>query len=153
MSTVQKKPVALVVGASRGIGRQIAIDLARNGYAGESTAASTRNQRRPHQADHPPEPVVVAAKSISDPSAPLPDKAPGPNSPESTITTVAREIHRAGGEAIAVRVDVRFAESVDLLVTKVVAVSGPKNPWEDDGPWRMSSPLPGIWSPRRPRLQ
>jgi NAD(P)-dependent dehydrogenase (short-subunit alcohol dehydrogenase family) len=40
MSTAQKKPVALVVGASRGIGRQIAIDLARNGYAGESTAAN-----------------------------------------------------------------------------------------------------------------
>lgn len=29
-----EKPVALVVGASRGIGRQIAIDLAANGYAG-----------------------------------------------------------------------------------------------------------------------
>ncbi|KAI1021430.1 hypothetical protein LB505_000136 [Fusarium chuoi] len=30
---VSKKPVALVVGASRGIGRQVAVDLARNGYA------------------------------------------------------------------------------------------------------------------------
>jgi short-subunit dehydrogenase len=28
------KAVALVMGASRGIGRQIAIDLAKNGYAG-----------------------------------------------------------------------------------------------------------------------
>ncbi len=28
------KQVALVVGASRGIGRQIAIDLAKNGYRG-----------------------------------------------------------------------------------------------------------------------
>lgn len=27
-------PVALVVGASRGIGRQVAVDLAANGYAG-----------------------------------------------------------------------------------------------------------------------
>lgn len=31
------KPVALVIGASRGIGRQIAIDLASNGYAGTIT--------------------------------------------------------------------------------------------------------------------
>lgn len=29
-----KKGVALVVGASRGIGRQVAIDLAKEGYAG-----------------------------------------------------------------------------------------------------------------------
>jgi NAD(P)-dependent dehydrogenase (short-subunit alcohol dehydrogenase family) len=28
------KPVALVVGASRGIGRQVAVDLGLNGYAG-----------------------------------------------------------------------------------------------------------------------
>lgn len=28
------KPVALVVGASRGLGRQIAIDLAKNDYTG-----------------------------------------------------------------------------------------------------------------------
>ena len=34
MST-NTRQVALVIGASRGIGRQIAIDLARNGYAGE----------------------------------------------------------------------------------------------------------------------
>lgn len=30
----KNQKVALVVGASRGIGRQVAIDLAKNGYAG-----------------------------------------------------------------------------------------------------------------------
>ena len=33
-----QKKVALVVGASRGIGRQVAVDLAKNGYAGERAA-------------------------------------------------------------------------------------------------------------------
>jgi len=32
-----RKRVALMVGGSRGIGRQVAIDLARKGYAGQST--------------------------------------------------------------------------------------------------------------------
>ena len=35
--------VALVVGASRGIGRQVAIDLAKNGYAGKELHQWTQN--------------------------------------------------------------------------------------------------------------
>jgi NAD(P)-dependent dehydrogenase (short-subunit alcohol dehydrogenase family) len=97
------KPVALVVGASRGIGRQIAIDLGANGYA-----------------------VVVAAKSVSDPSkltasTPFP---PDPNSSDSTVTTVAREIVEAGGEATALQVDVRSAESIQGLVDGAIKTYG-----------------------------
>jgi hypothetical protein len=39
MSSIQ--PVALVIGASRGIGRQIAIGLAENGYTGTLHPATT----------------------------------------------------------------------------------------------------------------
>jgi hypothetical protein len=63
----------------------------------------------------------VAAKSTSDPSksAPFP---PDPNSPDSTITTVAREINSSGGEALALQVDVRHEESVNKLILDTVAV-------------------------------
>ncbi|CCC10546.1 unnamed protein product [Sordaria macrospora k-hell] len=80
------KPVALVIGASRGIGRQVAIDLAKKGYA-----------------------VVVSAKSTTPPSAlkslsPFP---PDPNSSLSTITTVAHEINTLhhGCTALAIPCD------------------------------------------------
>ncbi|KAH7038174.1 short chain dehydrogenase [Microdochium trichocladiopsis] len=95
---METKKVALVVGASRGIGRQIAIDLARNGYA-----------------------VVVAAKTTSDASTTNPFP-PDPNSPESTINTVEREIREAGGTATAVPVDTRDFESVQPLVGRTVEI-------------------------------
>ncbi|KAM0483235.1 hypothetical protein ACHAPX_002685 [Trichoderma viride] len=97
---VSQKPVALVVGASRGIGRQVAIDLANNGYA-----------------------VVVAAKSITDPSK-LTDKTPNPKTSDSTVTTVAREITSAGGDATPIQVDVRSEESVNALVAQTIAKYG-----------------------------
>ncbi|CAN8096804.1 unnamed protein product [Discula destructiva] len=91
------KPVALVIGASRGIGRQVAIALAKNGYA-----------------------VVVAAKSTSDAYAAATPFPPNPNSPESTISTVEREITEAGGDAFAHVVDVRDSSSIEELVRRTV---------------------------------
>ncbi|KAF4969781.1 hypothetical protein FSARC_3058 [Fusarium sarcochroum] len=96
-----QKPVALIVGASRGIGRQVAVDLAHNGYA-----------------------VVVAAKTISDPSN-LPNPfPPNPNSSASTITTVAREITSTGGDATAIQVDVRYPESIESLISQTISTYG-----------------------------
>ncbi|KAH7251927.1 hypothetical protein BKA59DRAFT_142807 [Fusarium tricinctum] len=98
---MSNKPVALIVGASRGIGRQVAVDLARNGYA-----------------------VVVAAKTISDPGN-LPNPfPPNPNSSASTITTVAREITSAGGDATAIQVDVRYPDSIDSLISQTISTYG-----------------------------
>lgn len=97
MAMTNQKPVALVVGASRGIGRQVAIDFAANGYA-----------------------VVVAAKSHSndsDQTAPFP---PDPTSNASTISTVEREIRSAGGDATAIPVDVTDLHSVERLVAQTV---------------------------------
>ncbi|CAI7610766.1 unnamed protein product [Penicillium bialowiezense] len=96
MSSTQ---VALVVGASRGIGRQIAIDLAQNNYI-----------------------VMLAAKTTSDPNiTPFP---PDPNSSLSTINTVAREIREAGGQAGTVAVDVRDAAQIQHAVDETIRVFG-----------------------------
>ncbi|KAG7290418.1 hypothetical protein NEMBOFW57_000418 [Staphylotrichum longicolle] len=91
MTSTNTRQVALVVGASRGIGRQVAIDLAKEGYA-----------------------VVVAAKSVTSPAdlAKLSPFPPDPKSSQSTITTVAREITEAGGEATAIPTYARL----DVLV-------------------------------------
>lgn len=95
------KPVALVIGASRGIGRQIAIDLARSNYA-----------------------VVVSAKTTSDAFSSSTHFPPNPNSSQSTISTVEREIKEAGGEATAVAVDARGFASVEELVRKTIETYG-----------------------------
>ncbi|KAJ7100149.1 putative Hydroxysteroid dehydrogenase-like protein 2 [Mycena belliarum] len=95
-----QKQVALVVGASRGIGRQVAIDLANNGYA-----------------------VVVAAKSTSDAYSDKPFP-PDPDSSQSTISTVEREIREAGGDAYAIATDVRNFDSVTRMVDDTVRKFG-----------------------------
>ncbi|OLN85821.1 Hydroxysteroid dehydrogenase-like protein 2 [Colletotrichum chlorophyti] len=91
----ESKRVALVVGASRGIGRQIAIDLARNGYSGMNPSGVLKEY--PHR---------DASKTT-----PFP---PNPNSQESTVSTVAREIQEAGGDATPIAVDTY--SRLDVLV-------------------------------------
>ncbi|KAI2785902.1 hypothetical protein POX_h09664 [Penicillium oxalicum] len=94
------KPAALVIGASRGIGRQIAIDLARNGYA-----------------------VMLSAKTTSDPSQTTPFP-PDPNSSSSTINTVEREIHISGGTAASIAADVRDSQQIQNAVAETLRVFG-----------------------------
>jgi NAD(P)-dependent dehydrogenase (short-subunit alcohol dehydrogenase family) len=118
LMTTSTKQVALIVGASRGIGRQVAIDLSKNGYAGKSSFLES-----PIHIPDIRDTVVVAAKSVSDASKvhPFP---PDPNSSESTISTVEREIREAGGEATAIAVDTRDYDSVQRMVAQTVATYG-----------------------------
>ncbi|KAK5056109.1 hypothetical protein LTR84_012662 [Exophiala bonariae] len=65
--------------------------------------------------------VVVAAKTTSDASKiPASEFPPDPNSSQSTINTVAREITDAGGSALALEVDVRNTDAVEALVNETV---------------------------------
>jgi hypothetical protein len=65
--------------------------------------------------------VVVAAKSTSNAYAVTPFP-PDPNSPQSTISTVEREIREAGGQATAIPVDTRDFKSVQEMVEGAIKV-------------------------------
>lgn len=67
--------------------------------------------------------VVVAAKSVSDASklSPFP---PDPNSSQSTVNTVEREIREAGGDARAVQVDTRDSASIKNMVDTTISTYG-----------------------------
>lgn len=86
----------------------------------------------------------MAAKSTSDDddddniiTTPFP---PDPNSPQSTINTVEREIREAGGEATAIAVDVRDYRSVEELVRKTIEVCKNRMFFSPSPP----SPLPSL---------
>lgn len=114
-----KLEVAVIIVASRGIGRQVAIDLARVGYAGKIRSC-------PHALASIMllvSAVVVAAKTTSDASK-CEAFPPDPNSQKSTINTVAREICEAGGEAWPLQVDVRDYEAVQHMVDQTVQKYG-----------------------------
>jgi NAD(P)-dependent dehydrogenase (short-subunit alcohol dehydrogenase family) len=96
------KPVALVIGASRGIGRQIAVDLALNGYnvvlASKTTSADT-----------------VSVRGFT---------PPDPNSRESTIHTVCAEINILAPSSLVtpIPVDVRSPSSIQSLIDQAIAI-------------------------------
>src|SRR5271163_2659008 len=75
---------ALITGASRGIGREIALKLASKGAK-----------------------VVLLAKTLT----------PNPKLP-GTLESVAHEVEKAGGKALACQLDVRDAEHIPLVVKK-----------------------------------
>ncbi|KAI5245706.1 short chain dehydrogenase [Aureobasidium subglaciale] len=119
MANKNTKPVAVVVGASRGMGRQIAIALAEKGYTGKSNHATSE-----FFAGHTDkQQVIVAAKTTSDPST-LASFPPDPNSSNSTINTVAKEIHLLGGTAIPIPVNTRSEDSINALFHKIAAEFG-----------------------------
>lgn len=68
-------------------------------------------------------PVMLAAKTTSDASRTTPFP-PDPNSPSSTISTVAREIHETGGQASTVAVDVRDPDQIQHAFDETLRVYG-----------------------------
>lgn len=91
MSSLKNKTI-IITGASRGIGREIALRCAKDGAN-----------------------LVLAAKSVEE------GKLPG------TIYSVADEVKQAGGRALALQVDVREPEMVQMMVEKTVAEFGAVN--------------------------
>jgi NAD(P)-dependent dehydrogenase (short-subunit alcohol dehydrogenase family) len=67
--------------------------------------------------------VAIAAKSISD-AANVHPFPPNPNSAQSTISTVEREIREAGGQATAVAVDTRDFASIRRMVAQTILKYG-----------------------------
>lgn len=89
MMSFQNKTI-FITGASRGIGKAIAIRLAKEGAN-----------------------IVVAAKSVEE------DPRLG-----GTIFSAAEEIEQAGGKALAVQMDIRYEDQIQLAVEKAIQTFG-----------------------------
>jgi citronellol/citronellal dehydrogenase len=89
MSSLKNKTI-IITGASRGIGREVALACAAEGAN-----------------------IVIAAKSDQ----------PHPKL-EGTIHSVVKEVEEAGGQGLAVKVDVRSEEDIDNLIAQTVEKFG-----------------------------
>ena len=89
MSSLKNKTI-IITGASRGIGREVALACAAEGAN-----------------------IVIAAKSDQ----------PHPKL-EGTIHSVVKEVEAAGGQGLAVKVDVRSEEDIDNLIKLTVEKFG-----------------------------
>lgn len=90
MANLQGKTY-IVTGASRGIGRAIALRLAREGCN-----------------------LVIASKTVDDTDQKL----------KGTIHSVAKEVEEAGGNALAIKLDVRHEEEAKNVIDETVAHFG-----------------------------
>lgn len=81
----------------------------------KSPKSSFTNPRKHSTNQYYTHTVVVSAKTTSD-AAKTVSFPPDPNSPQSTINTVAREIQESGGDALALPVDTRDHDAITNLV-------------------------------------
>lgn len=89
------KPVAVVTGATRGIGRAAAVELGRQGFA-----------------------VVVTGRTLREGEATAGKHIPG------SIEAVVAEIEKAGGQAMGVRLDLLDRVSIDAALNATIGSFG-----------------------------
>lgn len=115
------KLVVLVLRASRGIGRQVAIDLAKNHYKGAGSFAPQYHMIAHYKNELTAKSVVLSGKTTSN------AYSVGTAFPPNLKLSVFNNQHRGtdfGGEASAIFVDTRSFASIQNMVEKTVEIYG-----------------------------